>query len=237
MFFSACRSRRGLEVSSARGSTPKCSGTEINCLREDSADSRAELVLDQQLSRGDDFAAQTALSKRMASRKVAAKTKATTKAKSPATKRKSASSTGSKSKPRAGRATKPKLLSGGNPQIAKGLGDAPVQAYITATPGWKREIAERIDALVTKAVPHVQKAVKWNSPFYGVEGQGWFLNFHMFPKYVKVAFFRGAALQPLPPEESKHKDVRYVNIREGELDEAQMTKWAKQAAALPGWVV
>jgi hypothetical protein len=131
----------------------------------------------------------------------------------------------------------PKLLSGGNPQIPKGEGDAPVQAYIAAMPGWKRQVGRRIDALMERAVPDVQKAVKWNSPFYGIEGQGWFLNFHCFTRYVKVAFFRGSSLQPLPPGESKQKDVRYFDIHEDdELDEAQFTDWVKQAAALPGWI-
>ena len=88
--------------------------------------------------------------------------------------------------------SKPKLLSGGNPQIAKADGDAPVQAYIAAMPGWKRDVGRRLDALITRTVPGVRKAVKWNSPFYGMEGQGWFLNFHCFTRYVKVAFFRGA---------------------------------------------
>jgi hypothetical protein len=145
-------------------------------------------------------------------------------------------SKGNKSKaPLAG--AKPKLLSGGNPQIAKGDGDAPVQAYITAMPGWKRDVGRRLDALIVRTVPNVCKAVKWNSPFYGIEGQGWFLNFHCFTKYVKVAFFRGASLRPVPPGASKHKDVRYVDIHEGdELDEAQMAPWVKQAAALPGWL-
>ncbi len=129
-----------------------------------------------------------------------------------------------------------KLLSGGNPQIAKADGDAPVQAYIAAMPGWKRDIGRRLDALVVRNVPGVRKAVKWNSPFYGVEGQGWFLNFHTYANYVKVAFFRGTSLNPVPPGESKHKDVRYFDIREGGFDEAQMTTWIRQAAALPGWV-
>jgi hypothetical protein len=131
---------------------------------------------------------------------------------------------------------KPKLLSGGNPQIPKGEGDAPMQAYIAAMPGWKRDIGRRLDALVVRNVPGVRKAVKWNSPFYGVEGQGWFLNFHTYANYVKVAFFRGTSLNPVPPGESKHKDVRYFDIREGGFDEAQMTTWIRQAAALPGWV-
>jgi len=128
------------------------------------------------------------------------------------------------------------LLSGGNPQIAKGDGDGPVQVYIAAMPGWKRDLGKRLDALIVRSVPHVRKAVKWNSPFYGVEGQGWFLSFHVFTRYVKVGFFRGASLRPLPPGTSKQKDVRYVDIHEGdELDEAQFAKWVKQAAALPGW--
>jgi hypothetical protein len=132
---------------------------------------------------------------------------------------------------------KPKLLSGGNPQIAKGDGDAPVQAYIAAIPdAWKRDIAERLDALVVRAVPRVKKAVKWNSPFYGMEGQGWFLSFHCFAKYLKVTFFKGAALTPLPPGESKHPDVRYLDLREGELDEKQFAAWVKQASKVPGWM-
>jgi hypothetical protein len=131
----------------------------------------------------------------------------------------------------------PVLLSGGNPQIAKADGDAPVQAYIEAMPGWKSDVGRRLDALIVRTVPDVRKAVKWNSPFYGVEGQGWFLSFHTFTKYVKVAFFRGTSLRPMPPGESKHKEVRYVDIREDDqLDEAQMAAWIRQAAALPGWV-
>jgi hypothetical protein len=134
-------------------------------------------------------------------------------------------------------AAKPTLLAGGNPQIAKGDGDAPVQAYIAAMPGWKRDVGRRLDALVARTSPGVRKAVKWNSPFYGIEGQGWFLNFHCFAKYVKVAFFRGTSLRPVPPGESKHKDVRYLDIHEDdELDEAQLATWIRQAAALPGWV-
>jgi hypothetical protein len=134
------------------------------------------------------------------------------------------------------RAPKPKLLAGGNPQIPKGEGDAPVQAYIAAMPGWKSAVGRRLDALITRTVPGVRKAVKWNSPFYGVEGSGWFINFHCYTKYIKVAFFRGTSLRPVPPGESKHQEVRYVDIREDdELDEAQMTSWIRQAAALPGW--
>lgn len=134
------------------------------------------------------------------------------------------------------RSAKPKLLSGGNPQIAMGDGDAPVQAYIAAVPGWKRDVARRVDALIARAVPGVSKAVKWNSPFYGVEGGGWFLSLHCFAKYVKLAFFRGTLLHPLPPGESKQKDVRYLDIREDdELDEVQLSRWVKQASLLPGW--
>ena len=128
----------------------------------------------------------------------------------------------------------PVLLSGGNPQIAKGYGDAPVQAYIAAMPGWKGEIGRRLDALVTRIVPKVHKAVKWNSPFYGVEEDVWFLSFHCFTNYIKVTFFRGASLRPVPLGESKHKDVRYYDIREGQLDEAQFVDWVKQASQLPG---
>jgi hypothetical protein len=133
-------------------------------------------------------------------------------------------------------AAKPVLLSGGNPQIAKGYGDAPVQAYIAAMPGWKRDVGRRLDALIVRTVPGVRKAVKWNSPFYGVEdeGQGWFLSFHCFTKYIKVTFFRGTSLRPVPPGPSKHKDVRYLDIHEDELDEAQFAAWVKQANQLPG---
>ena len=132
---------------------------------------------------------------------------------------------------------KPLLLAGGNPQIAKAEGDIPVTAYLAAMPGWKRDVGRRLDALVVRNVPGVRKAVKWNSPFYGVEDQGWFLSFHCFTRYVKVTFFRGASLRPAPPGESKHKDVRYFDIREdAPLDDAQMAKWIRQAAALPGWV-
>jgi hypothetical protein len=129
------------------------------------------------------------------------------------------------------------LLAGGNPQIAKADGDAPVQAYIAAMPGWKRDLGKRLDALIVRNVPGVRKAVKWNSPFYGIAGQGWFLSFHVFTHYVKVTFFRGTSLRPVPPGASRHEDVRYIDIHEGdELDPAQMAKWVKQAAALPGWV-
>jgi hypothetical protein len=132
-------------------------------------------------------------------------------------------------------AKKPALLSGGNPQIAKGDGDAPVQAYIAAMPGWKRNVGRSLDALIVRTVPGVHKAVKWNSPFYGIEDEGWFLSLHCFAKYIKVAFFRGASLRPVPPVESRHKDVRYFHIHEDdELDEAQLAAWVKQASRLPG---
>lgn len=129
------------------------------------------------------------------------------------------------------------LLAGGNPQIAKADGDAPVQAYIDAMPGWKRDVGKRLDAIIARCVPRVRKAVKWNSPFYGVEGQGWFLSFHVFTKFVKVTFFNGASLEPLPPGGTERsKDARWVDIREeDELDESQLAKWVKQSAALPGW--
>jgi len=131
----------------------------------------------------------------------------------------------------------PVLLSGGNPQIAKGDGDAPVQAYISAMPGWKREAGARLDALIVSVVPQVSKAVKWNSPFYGLDGQGWFLSFHCFTQYIKVTFFRGASLRPLPPVESKHEDVRYLHIHEHDaLDQAQLADWVLQASKLPGWL-
>jgi hypothetical protein len=164
--------------------------------------------------------AKKAAAKRQAAKKKSAK-KPTTAAKKPA---------------RQGDA-KPKLLSGGNPQIAKGYGDAPVQAYIAAMPGWKQGVGRRLDALIERTVPGVRKAVKWNSPFYGArdEAQGWFLSFHCFAKYVKVAFFRGASLRPAPPGESKHKEVRYFHIHEDDqLDEARFADWVKQASQLPG---
>lgn len=128
------------------------------------------------------------------------------------------------------------LLSGGNPQIAKAEGDAPVQAYLAAMPGWKCEVGRRLDALISRSVPDVRRAVKWNSPFYGVEAQGWFLSFHCFAKYIKVTFFRGTSLRPIPSGESKHKEVRYLDLYEGQLDEAQFSSWVQQAAALPGWI-
>jgi hypothetical protein len=133
-------------------------------------------------------------------------------------------------------AAKPALLAGGNPKIAKADGDAPVQAYIAAMPGWKRDVGRRLDALIARTVPGVRKAVKWNSPFYGVEGQGWFLSLHCFTKYVKVAFFRGTSLRPAPPGESRQKEMRYLDIHEGDkLDEKQLATWVKQAASIPGW--
>jgi hypothetical protein len=144
---------------------------------------------------------------------------------------------------KARKATKPQrkplksaLLSGGNPQIAKADGNAPVQAFIAAMPGWKKGVGRRLDTLITRAVPRVKKAVKWNSPFYGIEGQGWFLNFHCFTKYVKVAFFAGASLRPVPPGASRHDKVRYLDIHENDaLDEKRLVSWIRQAAAIPGW--
>ena len=153
-----------------------------------------------------------------------------------------------KAKPKAKKAARPTtarksekagvvLLSGGNPQIAKGDGDAPVQAYIAAMPGWKRDLGKRLDALIVRTVPNVRKAVKWNSPFYGSVDKGWFLSFHVFTRYVKVGFFQGASLRPVPPGVSKHKDMRYLDIHEDDdLDEAQFKSWVKQAAALPGYL-
>jgi hypothetical protein len=130
---------------------------------------------------------------------------------------------------------KPKLLSGGNPQIPKGDGDPPVQAYIAAMPGWKREVGRQLDALISRSVPNVRKAVRWNSPFYGIEGQGWFLEFHCFAKYVKLTFLHGTSLRPLPPVESKHPNVRYFHINEGDaLDEKLLLRWLRQASKLPG---
>jgi hypothetical protein len=159
------------------------------------------------------------------------------------TKSKSPTKAGAKAKPGARKAKlikapkgeKVVLLSGGNPQIAKAEGDAPVQAYIAAMPGWKRDLGKRLDALIVRNVPDVRKAVKWNSPFYGIEDQGWFLSFHVFTHYVKVTFFRGTSLGPVPPG-GTGKDARWVDIHEDDLDEAQMATWATQAAALPGWM-
>jgi hypothetical protein len=130
----------------------------------------------------------------------------------------------------------PVLLTGGNPQITKGDGDAPVQAYIAAMPGWKRDLGQRLDQLIARSVPRVRKAVRWNSPFYGVEGQGWFLGIHCMTKYVKLAFFRGTSLRPLPPGASKSPETRYLDIYESDaLDERQLAAWIRQAAAIPGW--
>jgi hypothetical protein len=129
---------------------------------------------------------------------------------------------------------KPVLLSGGNPQIAKGEGEAPVRAYIEAMPGWKREIGRRLDALVMRHAPQARKAVKWNSPFYGIEGRGWFLAFHVFARYVKVTFFKGTSLKPVPPGGTS-EEARWIDVHETDLDEARMAEWVKQAAALPGW--
>ena len=127
------------------------------------------------------------------------------------------------------------LLSGGNPQIAKADGDAPVQAYIAAMPGWKRDAGRRLDALIVRTVPNVRKAVRWNSPFYGIEGEGWFLSFHCITRYIKVAFFRGTSLRPVPPVESKHEYVRYFHIHEGDIiDERLVASWIRQASELPG---
>ena len=140
-----------------------------------------------------------------------------------------------KTSKKSAKVAKPTLLAGGNPQIAKGYGDAPVQAYIAAMPGWKRDVGRRLDALIVRTVPGVRKAVKWNSPFYGMEDQSWFLSFHCFTKYVKVAFFRGASLQPVPPGKSRQKEVRYLDIHEDDrIDEALLASWVKQASELPG---
>ena len=137
--------------------------------------------------------------------------------------------------PQSRKVAKPTLLAGGNPQIAKANGDAPVQAYIAAMPGWKRDVGRRLDALIVRTVPGVRKAVKWNSPLYGIEGQDWFLGIHCFTKYVKVAFFRGTSLRPVPLGESKSKDTRYLDIHEDDqLDEAQLAAWVKQASQFPG---
>lgn len=133
------------------------------------------------------------------------------------------------------KAATPKLLSGGNPQIGKADGDGPVQAYVAAMPGWKGEVGRRLDALVTRTLPDVRKAVRWNSPFYGVEGQGWFLTFHCITKYVKVAFLNGTSLRPMPPVESKNAGTRYLHLHEGEeIDEELLAGWVRQAAAVPG---
>ena len=130
---------------------------------------------------------------------------------------------------------KPRLLSGGNPQIPKADGDAPVQAYIAAMPGWKSELGRRLDALIERTVPGVQRCVRWNSPFYGVAGQGWFLSLHVFTRYVKVTFFKGLSLDPLPPGSGKDPEARWIDIYEGKLDEDALAVWIRQAAELPGW--
>ena len=130
--------------------------------------------------------------------------------------------------------SKPKLLAGGNPQIAKADGESPIQAYISAIPGWKREVGQRLDALITKAVPQVHKAVRWNSPMYGIKGQGWFVSFHVFTNYVKVTFFKGTLLQPVPPGGTA-EGARWFDIHAGGLDESQLVNWVRQAAAIPGW--
>jgi hypothetical protein len=155
----------------------------------------------------------------------------------PAAKAKTSAKPPTRARSAAGKGEKVVLLSGGNPQIAKGDGDAPVQAYIAAMPGWKSALGERLDALIARTVPHVKKAVKWNSPFYGVAGQGWFVSFHVFTRYVKVTFFKGASLKPVPPGPSKDPHVRYLDIHEDdELDEKQFASWVKQAASMPGWI-
>ena len=128
-----------------------------------------------------------------------------------------------------------RLLSGGNPQIAKGDGDVPVQAYIAAMPGWKSDVGRRIDDLIVRAVPDVRKAVRWNSPWYGIKGEGWFVSYHVFTRYVKVTFLNGASLDPAPPGAGKDPDARWLDIHEGKLDEEQLVEWVRQAAALPGW--
>lgn len=146
-----------------------------------------------------------------------------------------AASARSSGKAPSGHSAQPVLLSGGNPQIAKGYGDEPVQAYLDAMPGWKRDVGRRLDALIVRTVPDVRKAVKWNSPLYGLEGRGWFLSMHCFTRYVKVAFFRGTSLRPIPPGPSKQKDVRYLDIYENDsLDEARFADWVRQASQLPG---
>jgi hypothetical protein len=171
-------------------------------------------------------ARQRPVSKKATSRKTASKKAAAPKA---AAKGRAAKAAGPRS------SAKVTLLSGGNPQIAKADGDAPVQAYIAALPGWKRDVGARLDTLITRAVPGVRKAVRWNSPFYGIEGQGWFLGIHAFTSYIKVTFFRGASLKPLPPGESRSKAVRHLDIRENDLNEARFSAWVKQASKLPGW--
>jgi hypothetical protein len=178
------------------------------------------------------------MNSRLSAGKARPKARGTSRASKPhkSAKSKSPPKAGTKATPDASEAKPLKLLSGGNPRIAKADGDAPVQAYIAGMSGWKRDVGSRLDALIVRNVPNVRKAVKWNSPLYGIEGQGWFLGIHTFTHYVKVAFFRGTSLRPVPPGASKSKDTRYVDIHEDDLDEAQMATWVKQAAALPGWV-
>jgi len=130
--------------------------------------------------------------------------------------------------------SKPVLLAGGNPQIPKADGDGPVQAYISAMPEWKRDVGRRLDALIVRSVPTVRKGVRWNSPMYGIEGRGWFASFHVFTRYVKVTFFRGTSLKPVPPG-GGGAEARWVDIHEGDFDEAMLTAWIRQAAAIPGW--
>ncbi len=139
-----------------------------------------------------------------------------------------------KSRPKPAKAPAPVLLSGGNPQIAKADGEAPVQAYLSAIPGWKRGVCERLDGLIAGNVPGVTKAVRWNSPMYGIAGQGWFVSYHVFTNFVKVTFFRGTSLQPVPPGGTS-KEGRWIDIHEDDLDEEQLVAWIKQAAAIPGW--
>jgi hypothetical protein len=177
--------------------------------------------------------AKKAALKKTAAKKAPVKKVASKATLSGTTSRKTAAASKPKSPSR--KVAKPKLLSGGNPQIAKAYGDAPVQAYIAAMPGWKQGVGRRLDALIERAVPDVHKGVKWNSPLYGIEGEGWFLGIHCFTKYIKVAFFRGASLRPVPPGASKQKEVRYLDIREDdELDESQFANWVRQASKLPG---
>jgi hypothetical protein len=156
--------------------------------------------------------------------------------KTPAMKKAAAKkATGKKASPRKAASGTPRLLAGDNPQIAKGEGDAVVQEYLAATPGWKGDVVRRLDAVIQKAVPRVHKAVKWNTPLYGIEGDGWFVSYHCYDKYVKVAFFRGTSLDPMPPGASKTPETRYLDIREDdEIDERQLTRWVKQASKLPG---
>jgi hypothetical protein len=207
----------GLFNSSLEGNTRRA----IDIHEGEKVDARAfKALVKAAVARNEPAAKAGAKGGRKAGAKATAKTEPDAKKATPARARKSA---------------KVVLLSGGNPQIAKADGDAPVQAYIAAMPGWKRDIGKRLDALIVRSVPNVSKAVKWNSPFYGIEGQGWFLSFHVFTRYVKVTFFQGTSLRPIPPGASKHKDVRYIDVHENDLDEAQMAAWVKQAAALPGW--